>query len=81
VCIEHEGFARMKAERWWNARSKVPCPVFAAEAADLACRGALAGANTITTKKEGRWYRILSAELGEIPETLLEPSEIDEIPF
>lgn len=26
VCVEHEGFARTKAEQWWRRRSPDPCP-------------------------------------------------------
>ncbi len=41
VCVEHEGYARHKAERWWGQRnnlngSRAPCPETATEAVAIA---------------------------------------------
>lgn len=83
VCIEHEGFARNKAEKWWQLRSKTECPHDADEALDLFQRGALADTVSITTKKEGKFYRIVKYEIGDIPEGVqFEADTWDEdIPF
>jgi DNA repair protein RadD len=73
VCLEHPpGFARAKARKWWAARSIAPITETIEEAADLGRRGALAWPTRITTLKEGRWYRVISAELEEQPSEWLE---------
>ena len=69
VCLEHDGFARTKAALWWRARSLAPVPADIDEALELWHRGAVAAPERITTKREGRWYRILSAEIDEKPES------------
>ena len=40
VCIEHDGYARRKAEHWWRARSVEPFPGSVEEAVELARAGA-----------------------------------------
>ncbi len=50
VCVEHTGFARMKAEKWWNARSESECPITAEDACDMARDGLLREPNRITVK-------------------------------
>ena len=85
VCLEHAGFANSKAITWWQSRSGLPVPMTVDEAVDLARRGALAWPRQITTIKDGRWWRILNAELDAKPDELLpegsEVDEFDEIPF
>ena len=89
VCIEHEGFARRKAERWWAARSILPPPATTVEAHDLAIRGVLAWPRTITTRREGRWDRVVSTDLEPKPTEWLDTAEIgaepvgweEDIPF
>ena len=83
VCVEHEGFARTKAEKWWKQRSKDPCPYTASEAVELAKEGLIASVVKITANNEGNFWRILSAEIGELPESREELLAIDEdeIPF
>lgn len=82
ICVEHEGFAGKKAFRWWRERSNFDCPETVFEAVDLACRGALASPSKIITQKEGRWYRVLSAELDEKPvELVADENELEEVPF
>ncbi len=90
VCIEHEGFARRKAERWWAARSILTPPATTVEAHDLAMRGALAWPKTITTRREGRWDRVVSTDLEPKPTEWLDTAELsaepvgweeEEIPF
>lgn len=82
VCIEHEGYARQKAVKWWKARSIAPVPNTVQEAVELAQAGALAWPRSITCIKEGRWWRVLSAVLDEKPEEWgLAEIEEEELPF
>jgi superfamily II DNA or RNA helicase len=92
VCIEHSGYARTKAGLWWQARSLVDCPDDITEAIDLIRRGALRNPATITTEREGKYFRIKSVEFSEEKPTAWreadEPVEVlsdgdgfDEAPF
>jgi DNA repair protein RadD len=68
VCIEHDGFARKNAVRWWRKRSIAPVPDDVEEAVDLARRGALAAPSALVARKDGRWWRVLETRLEERPE-------------
>jgi DNA repair protein RadD len=71
VCFEHTGFARHKAELWWQRRSNVaPVPTTVEEAVDLANGGALCETKSITVRSiAGEKYdRIIGYELGEKPD-------------
>lgn len=82
VCVEHDGFAREKAMAWWGARSYDPFPKDADHAVLMANAGSLAQPDTITTKKDGKWTRVIGAKGGEKPPpTLLLPLEEADIPF
>jgi DNA repair protein RadD len=91
VCVEHEGYARKKAEQWWSRRSREPMPDDAEEAVELAHAGALAPTLNITVEhKPGeRFDRIVEHEVGEIPPRLDSEDglpeyvgfENDDIPF
>ena len=50
VCIEHDGFARQKAELWWVKRSDEPVPDTAAVACEMAATGAIREPKSITIK-------------------------------
>lgn len=50
VCFEHKGWARRRAERWWQARTNEPVPDTAEEAVRLANEGVLRSARTITVR-------------------------------
>jgi DNA repair protein RadD len=41
VCVEHSGFARAKAERWWEGRGEGACPVSAEDAVDVSKTGGI----------------------------------------
>ena len=62
VCFDHEGFARTKACLWWTCRSDVEVPDSVADALVMLDRGACRQPVTITTEKDGKWYRIKQAE-------------------
>ncbi|MDD4888659.1 MAG: DEAD/DEAH box helicase [Phycisphaerae bacterium] len=86
VCLEHQGYAQAKARRWWARRSIAPFPASVDDASELANRGALAWSRTITTRRDGKWMRILSAELEEKPTEWMEAMKagvdaFEELPF
>jgi DNA repair protein RadD len=82
VCLEHDGFARKKAIRWWRERSIAPVPETIEIAVDLARRGALAAPATIVARKDGQWWRVLDARLDEKPEEWADDAEVyEEDPF
>ena len=68
VCLEHEGFPRKKALRWWAQRSRSAVSDID-DAIDLWQRGAIATPERITTKREGKFFRIVGYQLDERPET------------
>ena len=67
VCVEHDGYARQKAEAWWRGRSSEPVPDTAEAAVELAEMGALAPTLAITVeRREGdRFDRVVAYRLGE----------------
>jgi len=69
VCVEHTGFARHKAEQWWQARSLAPVPATADAAVELAEAGALAPTLAITVQRrtDDQFDRVVAYRLGEIP--------------
>lgn len=69
VCLEHGGFARIKAAKWWRQHSLAPLPDDIDEAIELWQRGAVVMPERLTTQREGRWYRIVARELDERSET------------
>jgi len=92
ICLEHDGYARGKAERWWHERSDDPCPTNVDEAVELA-EFQLAKASRITVRSvSGEKYdRIIGYELGPKPTPLVGdlaqgepeylPADDDIIPF
>jgi DNA repair protein RadD len=88
ICLEHQGWARERASRWWQQRSNQPVPLTIEEAVVLAQCGALAVTERIEVRPaDGKddWPTIAGCELGEIPTRLVEPPEEvwddDDIPF
>lgn len=86
VCIEHDGFARRKAQAWWDARSLMACPDAVDDAVSLLDRGAARHPVRITVRREGKWWRILSVEFeDEKPAELIEADvvsdDFDWVPF
>ena len=76
VCIEHEGFARVKACLWWQARSIAEVPDNVDDALSLLNRGAARMASQLTTTKDGKYTRIQSCEFAdERPEEWAEEIE------
>jgi len=69
VCPEHTGYARWRFEKWWKARSDVPPPATADEAAALASDGLLAPTLSITVRTvTGETFgQVIAHTLGEKP--------------
>lgn len=87
VCLEHEGFARAKADKWWAEHSDDDLDSVSealrelgreADRIDAALAlerdGQVKRPLTITAIRDGRWWRVLSREVGELQEKF-------EIPF
>lgn len=69
ICFEHPpGFARSKAMEWWRARSDDPFPKSCEEAESLFDRWCVAQSRSIVARREGKWWRIISHVLDEIPD-------------
>lgn len=85
VCFEHTGYARQKAEAWWQRRSHDPIPDTAEEAATLANAGALCATHSITVRSVAgeRYDRVVDYELDEKPEAIPLGNDIDldDVPF
>jgi DNA repair protein RadD len=64
VCLEHDGWAGVKANKWWRERCNYQLPTIN-EAVGLFRLGAVALPRSITAKREGRFWRILNYELEE----------------
>jgi DNA repair protein RadD len=67
VCIEHQGYAGGKARQWWAARCRLPFPASVNDALSIAQAHALAEPTKISIAKDGKYWRVMHAELGEIP--------------
>lgn len=80
VCVEHDGYARQKAESWWRERSNDPVPDSAEEAVDLADAGAFATTLAITVERKAgeRFDRIVAYRLGAKPPRLESEEDLPE---
>ena len=69
VCIEHTGYARVKAEAWWRQRSNWPVPTSAYEAVGIARAGGLCPTFAITVRHVAgeKYDRIIDYKLGDKP--------------
>lgn len=67
ICFEHNGFARTKAEQWWELRSGIPVPDTVDEALRLCQDGCVARPIRITVRETSgeRFPRIIKVVLGE----------------
>lgn len=85
ICLEHNGWARRKAEQWWQARSPDPVPKTAEEAVDRASAGALAWPEAITVRSivGEKFERIIAYQLGPKPEACAAWAKVDldDVPF
>ncbi len=85
ICVEHEGYARQKAEAWWSRRSPDPVPDSAERAVELAEAGALCATHAIVVRSVAgeRYDRIVGYDLAEKPEPVPWGDAFDdeEVPF
>ena len=66
VCIEHKGYAREKAVKWWKERSSdTEPPETIAEALALIDSGALRDTMEISIRPDGKWDRIVDHVISE----------------
>jgi DNA repair protein RadD len=72
ICVEHDGYARQKAEGWWQRRSPDPVPDTAERAVELAEAGALCTTHAITVRSVvgERFDRIIGYDLDSRPEAV-----------
>lgn len=62
ICIDHDGYARQKAERWWAEHSHLECPTDIHECITAWKQGALRMPIKILAMQDGRWWRVLDRE-------------------
>jgi DNA repair protein RadD len=60
ICLEHQGYAREKAYKWWQERSAQSVPDDIHEAVYIATEGGLSQPSRITVQKDGKYDRIIS---------------------
>lgn len=87
VCFEHTGFARQKAEAWWQKRSHDDVPDTSQAAVDIANSGGLALTKAITVRAVtgDEFERITNYELDGKPDAIPAGSvgdyDPDDVPF
>jgi DNA repair protein RadD len=67
LCLEHDGFVRHKAEKMWNAFFRWSCPEPGPDAVANGVKawelGAMRNVRSVTYKMEGKWPRLVSADI------------------
>jgi DNA repair protein RadD len=58
ICLQHQGFARNKAEAWWKVRSPLPPPATIDEAIDLIQTKGINEPKKIVLEYEGKFPRV-----------------------
>jgi superfamily II DNA or RNA helicase len=90
VCLEHDGFARTKAEKVWGALFDGPCPLTVDEGVQAYLDGRMRDVEEVTLKPDGQWSRMVSVKVrdrepgeDEKPRDAEEadPFDGDQIPF
>lgn len=85
VCIQHDhkSFAWRKAWEWWKKRCVLTMPNFVDDAVELLRDGWLADTKSITTVRDGKYYRIVDHVLDDIPIEAVAVSDDgdSEVPF
>jgi DNA repair protein RadD len=90
ICFEHSGYARQKATEWWKSRGGTGYPHTIDEAIERV--GELRKAKKISVVEDGKFWRVVGAELAEKvePKTVTFAASdsdeayqqlLDEIPF
>jgi hypothetical protein len=93
VCFEHGGFARIKAVKWWEARSTHDVPQTIDDAVSYLDRHVARVPASLTTQADGKFSRIVSVEFKDARPDESEWSQVvvdgdeyqyfhdDEVPF
>jgi DNA repair protein RadD len=84
ICIEHDdgSYPRKMARKWWAQVSRTDCPETLAEAMEVINVIGLAEFRHVTAKREGKYWRIVSHDVGLAPEPAwLELGSDDDCPF
>ena len=83
VCLEHEGFAKTKADKWWSKFSAYDHPATIAEAMEIFHQGGLREPFMVLVQDDGKWKRIVAHKFhSERPEPRdLTFGEDDDCPF
>lgn len=68
VCLEHDGFARRKAENWWREHSPLPVPATIEDAIQIIDSGGCRFAKAILVGKDKGFDRILRRDLPAMPD-------------
>lgn len=64
ICLDHDGFARRKAEQWWVKRFGPPVPTLDEALADLFLHTKIAGVTqSIDYRKSGKYWEITHIEV------------------
>ena len=82
ICLEHVGFARRKAEAWWKLRCELEVPASVEDA--LRFTKAIAVPRSIVAVREGKFWRVVEAEIEEIPDASVIEFDVfqeEEMPF
>lgn len=72
VCLEHDGFARDKAEQWWRRRGGTIVPADVEAALPLARK--LPAPVAIAIVRDGRWWRVVDVRFAEGADPVLPAS-------
>lgn len=65
VCLEHEGFARTKAERWWASFFVGPPPATCKEGVQAWREGRMRKVRSVVLVQDGQYKRIKEADVGD----------------
>ena len=82
ICVEHEGYARRKAEAWWKKHTNLPCPATAVEAEQIANSDQFDCPTAVRVRKipGSKWNELIGITF-EIPETNEGLVPDDDLPF
>jgi DNA repair protein RadD len=77
VCLEHKGYARDKAVRWWSERSTDPVPVSIDDALHSIYRSGIREPKKVVLEPDGKYLRVVRVlELEH-----RKPMQPEEVPF
>lgn len=81
VCVEHDGYPRVKAEAWWKKRCKFAMPKTIADAISICEQGGIAEPYKITVDTSEKYPKIVRYEMNKIPEYEIQPKQLAEEDF